>query len=120
MAHAKKLPYFLHSCGKIDAVMEDLIEYVGIDGKHSFEDTIISAEEFQARWGDRIAVLGGVDLNILSAGSEAAVRNRVRVLIEHCGSRGRFAIGSGNSIPDYVPVENYCAMVDETLSLRNI
>ncbi len=37
----------------------------GIDGKHSFEDAILPAEEFQARWGDRAATLGGVDVNIL-------------------------------------------------------
>ncbi len=32
-----------------------------------------------------------------------------------CGERGRYAVGSGNSIPSYVPVENYLAMVDEAL-----
>jgi len=29
---------------------------------------------------------------------------------------GMFAVGSGNSIPSYVPVENYLAMLDEALS----
>jgi uroporphyrinogen decarboxylase len=37
----------------------------------------------------------------------------VRRIIDICGPRGRFAIGSGNSIPSYVPVENYLALVDE-------
>ncbi len=36
-------------------------------------------------------------------------------LMERCGRRGRYAIGSGNSIPSYVPLENYLAMVDEAL-----
>ena len=68
MAHAKKLPYYLHSCGRVDAVMEDLIAGVGIDGKHSFEDGIVPVQDFQSRYGDRIAVLGGIDINILSGG----------------------------------------------------
>lgn len=114
ITHAKKLPYFLHSCGKVDAIMDDLIVDVGIDGKHSFEDAIIPAQDFQARYGRRIAVLGGLDINILSGGTAEEVRAHTRFLIETCGPRGRYAVGSGNSVPSYVPVENYLAMIDET------
>lgn len=113
MAHAKGKPYFLHSCGNLELILEDLIRDVGLDGKHSFEDAILPAEEFQSRYGDRLAVLGGVDLNILAKGSVEDVRRRTRDLIRACGSRRRFAVGSGNSIPSYVPVENYLAMVDQ-------
>ncbi|MFZ8850821.1 uroporphyrinogen decarboxylase family protein [Fervidibacter sp.] len=115
MAHKRGLPYFLHSCGNVLAIMDDLINDVGIEGKHSFEDAIITAEEFQRLYSDRIAVLGGVDLNILSAATPEKVRQRTRQLIETCGAKSRFAIGSGNSIPTYVPVENYLAMIDEAL-----
>jgi uroporphyrinogen decarboxylase len=113
LAHEHRVPYFLHSCGNVEAIMGDLIERVGIDGKHSFEDAILPVEAFQARYGDRIAVLGGVDVDILAAGTAEDVRRRTRSLIETCGPRGRYAVGSGNSIPSYVPVENYLAMVDE-------
>ncbi len=113
MAHERGIPYFLHSCGNIRAIMEDLIAEVGIDGKHSYEDAIVPAPEFQRLYGDRIAVLGGVDLNILSGGSADDVARRTRELIETCGPRGRYAIGSGNSVPSYVPVENYLAMIAE-------
>lgn len=114
IAHASGRPYFLHSCGNLATIMENLIEDVQIDGKHSYEDVIRPVQDFQAEYGDRIAVLGGMDLNVLSAGTEAQVRQHARFLIETCGARGRYAIGSGNSIPSYVPVENYLAMVDET------
>ncbi|MCD6519248.1 MAG: hypothetical protein J7M05_04925 [Anaerolineae bacterium] len=113
LAHEHGLPYFLHSCGNIEAVMDDLIEDVGIDAKHSFENAIIPIEEFQARYGDRIGVLGGIDVDILGRRDPETVRAEVRRLIEVCHPRGRFAIGSGNSIPSYIPVENYLAMVDE-------
>jgi uroporphyrinogen decarboxylase len=115
LTHRKGKPYFLHSCGKIDAIMNDFINEVGIDGKHSFEDLIIPVDEFQLRFGNDIACLGGLDVNILGAGSTEEVRKRTRYLIETCGNRGRYAIGSGNSIPSYIPVENYLAMVDEAL-----
>ncbi len=113
LAHSKGLPYFLHSCGNLEAIMPDLIDTVGIDGKHSYEDAIIPVAEFQARYGDRIAVLGGVDVDVLARRSPEEVRERVRATIEACGPRGRYAVGSGNSIPSYVPVENYLTMLDE-------
>lgn len=118
MAHERDLPYFIHSCGNITAVMEDLIEDVRIDGKHSFEDAILPAPQFQSRYGNRIAVLGGVDVNILSSGTPGDVRRRTRELVETCGRSGRYAVGSGNSIPSYVAPENYLAMVDEALACR--
>jgi uroporphyrinogen decarboxylase len=118
LAHAKGLPYFLHSCGNLEKILDDLIDWVGIDGKHSYEDAIIPVERFQERYGSRIAVLGGMDLNVLTLGTEAEVRARARTLIETCGGRGRYAVGSGNSIPSYIPVRNYLAMVDEAVSAR--
>ncbi|MFO7976231.1 MAG: uroporphyrinogen decarboxylase family protein [Candidatus Hydrogenedentota bacterium] len=111
--HEAGLPYFLHSCGNIASLIDDLVEDVGIDGKHSFEDAIIPVEEFQAKYGGKIAVLGGMDINRLSAGTPDEVRTHTRYLSETCGARGRYAIGSGNSIPSYVPIENYLAMLDE-------
>jgi uroporphyrinogen decarboxylase len=113
MAHAKGLPYFLHSCGNLHAIMEDLISDVKIDGKHSYEDAILPVQDFQFRYGSRIAVLGGLDINILSGRPPDEVRRHVRFLIDTCHPRGRYAIGSGNSVPSYVPAENYLTMIDE-------
>ena len=118
MVHERGLPYFLHSCGNLEAIMEDLISDVGIDAKHSFEDAILPVQDFQAEYGDRIAVLGGVDINILTDGSAEDVRRQTRMLIETCGARGRYAVGSGNSIPSYIPVENYLAMMDEAVEYK--
>ena len=58
--------YILHSCGNLTMIMPDLVDAVGIDAKHSFEDAIIPAPEFQERYGSRIAVLGGLDIDILT------------------------------------------------------
>jgi uroporphyrinogen decarboxylase len=113
LAHERGLPYFLHSCGNLQAIMGDLIDGVGIDAKHSFENAIMPVADFQALYGRRIGVLGGVDIDVLGRRSPDEVRVEVRRTIDACGPRGRFAIGSGNSIPSYIPVENYLAMLDE-------
>lgn len=115
MAHEADLPYFLHSCGNLSEIMPDLIDQVQIDAKHSFEDAIMPIAEFKKQWGDKIGVLGGVDIDKLTRLSPEQLRVHVRGIIEECSPGGRFAIGSGNSIPDYIPVENYLTMVDEIL-----
>jgi uroporphyrinogen decarboxylase len=115
LAHSRGLPYLLHSCGNLREIMPYLIETVGIDGKHSYENAIMPIDVFQAEYGGEIGVLGGVDVDILARGSEEDVRADVRRIIEACHPRGRFCIGSGNSIPSYVPIHNYLAMVDEAL-----
>jgi uroporphyrinogen decarboxylase len=120
MAHEKGRPYFLHSCGNLAAIMEDLIEDVRIDGKHSYENAIMPVQEFQEKWGSRIAVLGGLDINILTRSTPDQVRAEVGKLMDDCGPRGRYAVGSGNSVPSYIPVENYLAMVEEAVSRRGL
>ena len=93
--------------------MEDLISDVKIDAKHSFEDTIVPVAEFKRRYGDRIAVLGGVDVNKLCVLNEADLRAYVRKILDECMPGGGYALGTGNSVANYIPVENYLAMLDE-------
>ena len=118
MTHDRGLPYFMHSCGNLETIMDHLIDEVHIDAKHSYEDAILPVQQFQERYGNRIAVLGGMDVDVLAASTPERVREHTRFLVETCGARGRYAIGSGNSIPSYVPVENYLAMVDEAVGLQ--
>jgi uroporphyrinogen decarboxylase len=113
LAHIHGLPYFLHSCGNLREIMPDLIKVVGIDAKHSYENAIMPVDQFQELYGSKIGVLGGVDIDILGRATPEQVRSETRRLVETCGARGRYAIGSGNSIPSYVPLENFLSMLDE-------
>jgi uroporphyrinogen decarboxylase len=112
MAHKSGRLFLLHSCGHVESVMPDLIDEVHIDAKHSFEDVIIPVEQFKQRWGARVAVLGGVDVDLLSRGTQEAVRRRTRDILEACAPGGGYACGSGNSITNYMPTENYVAMLE--------
>jgi uroporphyrinogen decarboxylase len=103
-----------HSCGNMYKLMDDLIDEVGIDSKHSFEDKILPVEEAYRRWGDRTAILGGVDMDLLGRGTEEAVRARTREILEVCGSEGTgYCLGTGNTAANYIPRQNYLAMLDE-------
>jgi uroporphyrinogen decarboxylase len=113
IAHAKGYPFLLHSCGKLDSVMQDLVEDVGIDAKHSFEDAIEPVEHFCDRFGKRISVIGGVDMDILARGTEAQVRSRTRQILEACAPSRSYILGSGNSVANYIQPRNFLAMLDE-------
>lgn len=116
MCHAAGRPYFFHSCGRIDAIMEDLITDVKIDAKHSFQDRVAPVIESKKLYGDRIGLIGGVDVDALCTLPLDELRKYVRHIIDECAPGGRFALGSGNSIPSYVPLDNYLVMLDEALS----
>jgi uroporphyrinogen decarboxylase len=113
MSHAAGRPYLLHSCGKLDDIYDDLIDDVKIDAKHSFEDTIEDVRERKATIGRRIALLGGIAVDFLCRSDEKAIRRRVRETLDVCLPGGGYCLGTGNSVANYIPLENYLAMVDE-------
>lgn len=108
--HAAGKPFLLHSCGKLDDVMDDIIG-CGVDGKHSFEDVILPVAEAKAKWGDRIALFGGIDVDFLARSTPEEVREYTLRVLEACAPSGGYAAGSGNTITSYVPVKNYLAMM---------
>ena len=100
----------LHSCGNLEAVMDDIVDELKYDAKHSFEDAIVPVEDFWQQWHGKIAVLGGIDVDFLSRSKPEDITVRSRIILETSGSYS-FALGSGNSITDYIPIENYLAMI---------
>jgi uroporphyrinogen decarboxylase len=116
--HAGGSPFIWHSCGCVFEVMDDVIA-LGIDAKHSNEDSIAPFDRWIADYGKKIALLGGFDMNFLCVNSPDIIHDRVL----EAGRRFRataqgYALGSGNSIPDYVPPENYLAMIRAAQDLR--
>ncbi len=119
LVHSYDRPFLLHSCGCIFDVMEDLIETVGIDAKHSNEDQIADFRVWVEKYGDRIGNFGGVDTDHLTRMDNEELRQLVIGLLNDCAhGHGGFAIGSGNSIPDYVVPEKYMLMVDTVRKWR--
>jgi uroporphyrinogen decarboxylase len=96
--------------------MDDIIDIIGFDGKHSYEDAILPVEEAYEKWGGRIAILDGIDLNFLTSHSEEKIEKRCRAMLKRAEGRGAYALGSGNSIPGYVPQEHYFALLRAALS----
>ena len=91
--------------------MDDIIDDIGYDGKHSYEDNICPVEEMYEKYSDRIAILGGIDLDFLCRNTPKIIYKRSKAILELTEENGGYALGSGNSIPEYVPYENFMAMI---------
>jgi len=111
LAHASGRFAILHSCGCYKDIIEDVIEDMKYDARHSYEDTIIPIEEAYQELQGRIAVLGGIDINFMARHSPKEIFDRSKKLLKQTASGGGYALGTGNSIPEFIPDENYFAML---------
>jgi uroporphyrinogen decarboxylase len=108
--HAGGKACILHSCGQVFGFVDEFAA-MGIDAKHSYEDAILPVEEAYRLYADRISILGGLDLDRMVRDTPEKVAARAERLTIDLGRRGAYALGTGNSVADYVPVRNYLAMI---------
>ena len=106
-------PAILHCCGQTCELMDDIVD-IGFAAKHSFEDAIQPVEQAWEQYGGRIALLGGIDVDFLCRAAKEDITRRSLEMLERTGCRG-WALGSGNSIPEYIPRESYLAMISAAL-----
>jgi uroporphyrinogen decarboxylase len=118
IVHGSGNKFLLHSCGNIFNIMDDII-VLDIDAKHSNEDEIAPFEKWIELYGDKIGLFGGIDVNVLTLNSYDDI---FKTVLEK-GTKFRnmtkgYGLGSGNSIPEYVPVEGFQAMIDAVAEIR--
>ena len=104
-------PMILHSDGNISALMDDVVDAC-FDGFHPVEAKAMDIFALKRSYGDRLALIGNVDLDIpLSRGTPEDVDAEVKRLIAGLAPGGRYMISAGNSVPEYVPLPNYKALL---------
>ena len=57
-------------------------------------------------------------MDFLCRSSESEIRRRVRDTLGVCMKDGGYCLGTGNTVANYVPLDNYLAMVDEGRTFR--
>lgn len=115
IGHKAGVPVILHSCGNYDQVMEDVISDMGFDARHSYEDNIRPVEQAYEELRGRIAVLGGMDVDFMVKASPEEIGERAGKMIAEGMKYGGYALGTGNSVPEYIPDEHYFAMIQAAL-----
>jgi len=109
--HQAGTPVGLHSDGDLNRLLPDLVA-CGFDAIHPFEPPMNDIVAVKRRWGERIAVAGNIDLKeTLCRGRPEEVEAEVRQKAAALAPGGGWLLGSSNSIPDFVPVENYRALL---------
>ncbi len=102
------LPVVLHTCGLVEPAL-DLIVQTGFDALNPMEvkagnDPLRIAE----RYGDRLALIGGLDARILESGDRDLIRRSVTDLVEGMKARSaRFIYASDHSISTNVRYEDF-------------
>ncbi len=114
LAHSAGRPLLFHSDGLLWEVMDDLIG-CGVDALHPIEPITMDIREVKRRYGEKLCLIGNVDVDLLTRGSPDEVRQEVRNLLRDVAPGGGFCLGSGNTVANYVRLENYQAMIDEAL-----
>lgn len=109
------VPYLYHSDGKLWEILDDLID-CGVNAIHPIEPKAMDIREVKREYGDKLCILGGLNLDYpLSRGTPAEVEEEVKRLIRDVAPGGGYCLGSSNSITEYVPLENYKAMLESGL-----
>lgn len=114
ISHGANLPLIYHSDGNLTEVIPDLLA-AGIDALHPIEPLAMDVTAVRRQYGPRLCLIGNVDVgSLLISGTPEAVRNEAARLKSFFGDGGGYVLGSGNSIPADVPLENFRALIDAT------
>ena len=111
-------PLIYHSDGILYDVMEKIIA-CGVTALHPIEPKSMDIFDVKNRFGNDLCLIGNIDVDLLSRGTEEAVSNQVLNIVEKLGRDGGYCIGSGNSIPEYVKYENYLAMINTVKAINS-
>ena len=114
LARKRSIPFIYHSDGVLWSMMDDIVGS-GVTALHPIEPKSMDIREVKSRYGDRLCLCGGVEVDTLARGTPDDVRSLVRQYIAEVAPGGGWCAGSSNSIPEYVPVPNYIAMVETVL-----
>jgi uroporphyrinogen decarboxylase len=114
MAPAREagIPIMFHSDGKIDAGIEMLIE-MGVTAIHPMDPSGVDYRDYKKRYGSRLTLFGNIDIEWpLVEGTPADVERDVREHMEVLKPGGRWVAGCAHSIVNYIPHDNFVAMIN--------
>ena len=111
-------PLIYHSDGILYDVFDKIID-CGVSAIHPIEPKAMQIEEVHNRYKDNLCLIGNIDVDLLSRGESDEIRKNVLENIEKVGQNGGYCVGSGNSIPEYVQLENYLTLIQTVREYNN-
>ena len=107
----RDIPYIYHSDGTLWPVLDDLMD-CGFNALQPIEPKAMDIMEVKEKVAGKLCLIGNVDVDLLTRGTPEEIREVSKRLLREIAPGGGYCLGSGNSVPNYVPVENYRTMVE--------
>jgi uroporphyrinogen decarboxylase len=115
--HGRGVPVIVHSCGFMEPMVGGLVE-AGMDCLQVIEVKAgMGPVRLRERFGDRLALCGGMDARTLIANDRAAVRRELKAKLPLLKGPGGYILHSDHSITDEVEYETYACFLREGLKL---
>jgi len=111
-ARDKGIPLIFHSDGTVYDILDTVID-MGFRALNPIEPYGMDIYEVKRRWGDRIALMGNLDIaGSLAFGTPDDVVADTKEHLERLMPGGGYIAASSHSVMDHIPTENYLAMVN--------
>ncbi|MFQ6047806.1 MAG: uroporphyrinogen decarboxylase family protein [Phycisphaerae bacterium] len=118
-AHDLGLFVLKHACGNNWAILDGFVE-AGYDAYQSIQGSAgMHLQQLKQRYGSRLALWGGVQVETLVRGSPQQIRREVIDALTVAGPGGGFILGSSHSIVNATRPENYLAMIEAWREFRD-
>ncbi|MCU0644914.1 MAG: nucleoside 2-deoxyribosyltransferase [bacterium] len=111
LCQQQDIPFIYHTDGNIWDVLDDL-KTCGVNALQPIEPLAMDIVELKNKRGQDFCLVGNVDVDLLARGSRKQIEDEVKRLLEFVAPGGGYCLGSGNTVPEYVPYENYLAMIE--------
>ena len=103
------LPFLYHSDGNLYEILDDLIA-AGLNALHPIQPNAMDIRYLKQKVGDKLCLMGNIDMDVLSRGTPDEVAELVKRNLRDIAPGGGYVVGASNSIPEYIPFNNYNAM----------
>ncbi len=111
-ALAAGVPAIFHSDGKVDDALDWLVD-VGFVAINPMDPYGVDYHDYKKRFGNRITLMGNIDVEFpLVHGTPEEVEKDVMAHMEVLKPGGHYIAGSSHSVTNFVPHENYIAMLN--------
>ena len=118
IAKTENIPVIYHTDGCLWELLDDFYE-MGINGLQPLEPKSMDLKELKAKRGHQFCLLGSIDIDLLSRGTPQEINLMVNDRIKMLGYNGGYMVGSSNTIPDFVNIDNYIAMIETAKKYDN-
>jgi len=116
IGHKQGYSIFIHSCGDISSILDDLIE-IGLNVYNPFQPEVVNVSEMIKNYSNKLAFYGGIGLQkTLPFGTEKEIEEEVENRLNLGKKYGGLIIAPSHDLPSDIPLQNIFLMLEKLKS----